>query len=141
MRIAWFSPLPPIRSGVADVSARVLPHLERDAAIDRIGAAEAHDFVWAHRRQPYDLIVYQLGTAWSHDSRWPFLAHYRGLVVRHDPRLHHARARKLLQAERFDDYRREFRYDHPDAAAGFVEYAMAGLGGPIYYQWPMVRAV
>jgi len=27
MRIAWFSPLPPVRSGIAAYSAEVLPHL------------------------------------------------------------------------------------------------------------------
>jgi glycosyltransferase involved in cell wall biosynthesis len=141
MRLAWFSPLPPVRSGVADVSARVLPALERDAAIDRIGVAEAHDFVCAHRRRPYDLVVYQLGNASCHDYMWGYMARYPGLVVLHDPRLHHARARQLLQAGRFDDYRREFWYDHPEAVADVVEYAVAGLGGPIYYQWPMVRTV
>src|SRR3954447_27001342 len=133
MRLAWFSPLPPVRSGVADVSARVLPALERDAAIDRIGVAEAHDFVCAHRRRPYDLIVYQLGNASCHDYMWRYMARYPGLVVLHDPGLHHARARHLLQAGRFDDDRCECRYDHPDAIADCVEYAVAGLGGPIYY--------
>ena len=48
---------------------------------------------------------------------------------------------QLLQQERFDDYRREFWYDHPDAPRDFVEYAVAGLGGPIYYFWSMLRVV
>src|SRR6185295_20365298 len=56
-------------------------------------------------------------------------------------RLHQARARDLLQQERFDDYRREFRYDHPDARRDFDEYAVAGLGGPIYYCWSMLRPI
>jgi glycosyltransferase involved in cell wall biosynthesis len=47
----------------------------------------------------------------------------------------------LLKQERFDDYRREFWYDHPDAPRDFVEYAVAGLGGPIYYCWSMLRVV
>src|SRR5262249_60747240 len=126
MRIAWFAPLPPVRSGVADVSARVLPHLERDAAIDRIGVAEAHDFVWAHRRQPYDLIVYQLGNASCHDYMWAYLAHYPGLVVLHDPRLHHARARQLLQAGRVDDYPPQFRHDPPEPPPGLLEDPRGG---------------
>src|SRR5438445_3382972 len=141
MSIAWFSPLPPIRSGVAAYSAELLPHLERTLTIDRFDEARAHDFVWKHRRAPYDLVVYQLGNAPCHDYMWAYLPAYPGLVVLHDARLHHARARCLLSAERADDYRREFWYDHPDAPNGFVEYAVAGLGGPIYYFWSMLRVV
>ena len=39
-----------------------------------------------------------------------------------------ARARPAPQ-ERFDDYRREFRYDHPDARRDFAEYAVEGWAG------------
>jgi glycosyltransferase involved in cell wall biosynthesis len=141
LRLAWFSPLPPVRSGIADLNARLLPRLDERFAIDRYDAGAAHDFVWTHRRRPYDLVVYQLGNAACHDYMWGYLARYPGLVVLHDPRLHHARARLLLQSGRADDYRREFRFDHPDAVPDFVEYAVAGLGGPIYYLWPMLRAV
>jgi glycosyltransferase involved in cell wall biosynthesis len=72
---------------------------------------------------------------------WGYLVAHPGLVVVHDARLHQARARDLLAQERFDDYRREFWYDHPEARRDFVEYAVAGLGGPIYYCWPMLRVV
>jgi glycosyltransferase involved in cell wall biosynthesis len=119
----------------------VLPQLERTLRIDRFDEARAHDFVWKHRRAPYDLVVYQLGNAPCHDYMWAYLAAYPGLVVLHDARLHHARARCLLGADRADDYRREFWYDHPEAPKGFVEYAVAGLGGPIYYFWSMLRVV
>src|SRR5438309_1482774 len=141
MSIAWFSPLPPIRSGVAAYSAELLPHLERTLTIDRFDEARAHDFVWKHRRAPYDLVVYQLGNAPCHDYMWAYLTKYPGLAVLHDARLHHARARSLLQRNRFDDYRAEFRFDHPGAPADVTEYAVEGLGGPIYYLWSMLRVV
>ncbi len=109
MRIAWFSPLPPARSGIATVNADLLARLDDELAIDRFvdglgrtpsGARtfDAHDFVWRHRRDPYDLITYQLGNAACHDYMWAYLARYPGLVVLHDPRLHQARARQLLKA-------------------------------------------
>jgi glycosyltransferase involved in cell wall biosynthesis len=152
MRVAWFSPLPPERSGIATVNADLLARLGSELTIDRfvdgLGRAsadertfDAHDFVWKQRRNRYDLVTYQLGNASCHDYMWAYLARYPGLVVLHDPRLHHARARQLLQRERFDDYRREFWYDHPDARRDFVEYAVEGLGGPIYYCWSMLRVV
>lgn len=139
--IAWFSPLPPVRSGIADANAELLPHLERELAIDRYDEPRAHDFIWRNQRAPYDLIVYQLGNASCHDFVWAYLARFPGLVVVHDPTLHHARARQLLGRRRFDDYRREFWFDHPAAHRDFVEYAVEGLGGPIYYFWSMLPAV
>ncbi len=141
MRIAWFSPLPPARSGIAAYSADLVPRLAPAHAIDCFSEANARDFVWKARRDPYELVVYQLGNAPCHDYMWAYLAAYPGLVVLHDARLHQSRARSLLQQGRFDDYRREFWYDHPDARRDFVEYAVEGLGGPIYYCWPMLRAV
>ena len=156
MRVAWFSPLPPVRSGIATVNAALLERLDGEMAIDCFvdrraypqmrrprerRVFDAHDFVWKMRRAPYDLVVYQLGNAAWHDYMWAYLARYPGLVVLHDPRLHHARARHLLQQGRADDYRAEFWYDHPAAVRDFVEYAVAGLGGPIYYAWAMLRVV
>ncbi len=141
MRVAWFSPLPPVRSGIAAYSAEVLPLLEAHGTIERFAESNAHDFVWKARRNPYDLVVYQLGNAPCHDYMWAYLAAYPGLAVLHDARLHHARARNLLSQRRFDDYRRELHFDHPDAPPGFAEYAVEGLGGSIYYFWSMLRVV
>src|SRR5262249_38640298 len=143
-RIAWFSPLPPVRSGIASDNAQLLSCLDGEFVIDRFidrlsrsavtdRAHDAHDFVWKHQLDPYDLVVYQVGNAQCHDYMWACLAAYPGLVVLHDPRLHHARARRLLSQRRFDDYRRGFLYDHPDAPADFVEYAVEGLGGSVFY--------
>jgi glycosyltransferase involved in cell wall biosynthesis len=141
MRIAWFSPFPPERSGIAAYSAELLPLLGARHTIDRIPELGAHDFVWKHRRDPYNLVVYQLGNSPCHDYMWAYLAAFPGLVVVHDGRLHHARARRLLTDRRFDDYRREFAYDHPDTRPDVAEYAVEGLGGSIYYLWSMLRVV
>jgi glycosyltransferase involved in cell wall biosynthesis len=151
LRLAWFSPLPPVRSGIATDSAELLERLDSHFTIDRfvespaVPAAErvfdAHDFVWKHRLDPYNLVVYQLGNNTHHDYIWAYLTSYPGLVVVHDPKLHHARARQLLQHGRCDDYRREFRFDHPHASPDFVEFAVEGLGGPIYYLWSMLGVV
>jgi glycosyltransferase involved in cell wall biosynthesis len=141
VRLAWFSPFPPERSGIAAYSAELLPLLGAGHTIDRMPELGAHDFVWKHRRNPYDLVVYQLGNAPCHDYMWAYLAAFPGLVVLHDARLHHARARRLLNDRRFDDYRREFAYDHPDTRPDVAEYAVEGLRGSIYYFWSMLRVV
>lgn len=153
-RLAWFTPLPPARSGIAHYSRELLPVLASSHQIDLFvdgapgrltGAAsavfDAHDFVWKHRRDPYDLIVYQMGNAPCHDYMWGYLCRYPGLVVLHDGQLHHARARLLLQQKRADDYRNEFRFNHPDANVDIAELGVAGLLGSMTYLWPMLGVV
>ncbi len=141
MRIAWFSPLPPDRSGIADYSAELLAQLAGSFEIDCYPERTAHDFVWRSRLTPYDLVVYHLGNARCHDYMWAYLVRYPGLVVLHDARLHHARARCLLDGRRVEAYRDEFRYDHPEVDPAVTQFAIEGLGGPLYYLWPMVKVV
>lgn len=153
-RLAWFTPLPPTRSGIAAYSAELLPALadthridvfvDAPAGVRAPGATEvhdAHDFVWRHARRPYDLIVYQLGNSPCHDYLWPYLVRYPGLAVLHDGQLHHARARALIAAGRAGDYRAEFAYNHPRVPRSVADLGAAGLLGALNYLWPMRRLV
>ncbi len=171
MRIAWFSPLPPIHSGISAYSLDVLAGLRGDDALhlfvddpvwraaggglhagkgDRIvpltGPLElplfrAFDFPALQARTPYDLIVYQLGNAACHRFMWPYLLRWPGLVVLHDAAVHHARADALLRDQRADDYRAEFRFNHPGVDPRVADFVVAGLQGSPYYLWPMLRTV
>ena len=152
-RVAWFTPLPPVRSGISAYSVEVLPLLaatfDIDVFVEGASAARvdgcvvwsAHDFLWRHLRHPYEVIVYQVGNAPCHDYMWPYLVRFPGLVVLHDAQLHHARARSLLSRGRRDDYREEFRFNHPEVDPAAAEYVVAGFTGAIYYLWPMLRVV
>jgi glycosyltransferase involved in cell wall biosynthesis len=157
-RLAWFSPLPPIKSGISQYNSELLPALTSALAIDlfvdgrpeqfvspdpRVRLFDAYDFIWKNRRRPYDLIVYQLGNAACHDYMWAYLVRYPGLVVLHDGQLHHARGRMLLQQRhpRRDDYRREFWFNHPDASPDLAELGAVGLLGSLTYLWTMLRIV
>lgn len=156
MRLAWFSPFPPVRTGIAACSADLVNHLstrhEIDCYVDEPLARQqrsiagralrsAHDFVWQHRRAPYDLTVYQLGNSSHHDYQWPYLFRYPGLVVLHDAHLHHARAAALLRVKRAADYRAEFEANHPEQPRDLAEMAVAGLDNHLYYSQPMNRLV
>ena len=109
-RLAWFSPMPPVATGVAACSADLVAALGGehqidvfvDEAVARVspGTRSAHDFVWRHQQQPYDLTVYQVGNSSHHDYQWPYLFRYPGLTVLHDAHLHHARAAALLRTFR-----------------------------------------
>ena len=105
------------------------------------GTRSAHDFVWRHQQQPYDLTVYQVGNSSHHDYLWPYLFRYPGLTVLHDAHLHHARAAALLRTLRAADYRAEFAWNHPDVNPDLAELAVAGFDNHLYYAWPMTRLV
>ena len=163
MTLAWFSPWPPQRSGVAGRSAELVGRLgARGHAIDvfvdasrrrpeaaspdstasgSVRVHSAHDFLWRHGRRPYDLVIYQIGNSHLHRFIWPYLFRFPGLAVLHDARLHHARAEALLSAGRADDYRAEFAWSHPDAPSGAAELAVQRVESAMYYHWPMLRGV
>ncbi len=143
-RLAWFTPLPPARSGIAAYSAELLPLLAPDFDIDVFvdrpapGAVSAHDFVWKNLQQPYDLAVYQLGNSPAHDYMWPYFTRYPGLIVLHDAELHHSRAKALLGRRRIADYRREFHFSHPEAPPSIPDLVIANLAALLFYHWPML---
>lgn len=144
MRIAWFSPLPPARSGIAAYSAELLPLLAaRGHLIEEFTEHKARDFVWKQRRNPYDLTVFHLGNASCHDYMWAYVFRYPGLVVLHDAQLHQARALWLTRRwkPRREDYLAEFRANHPEAPPDVGELVAAGLGGSLYHHWPLIRLV
>ncbi|MDQ3346386.1 MAG: glycosyltransferase [Acidobacteriota bacterium] len=158
MRLAWFSPMPPLASGIATCSAELVAGLSDEHQIEvfvdepvaRMRAAaeppattlhSAHEFLWRRRAAPYDLTVYQLGNSSHHDYLWPYLFRYPGLAVLHDAHLHHARAAALLRTNRPGDYRAEFAANHPGVAPDLAELAVAGFDNHIYYACPMTRLV
>jgi glycosyltransferase involved in cell wall biosynthesis len=158
VRLAYFSPLPPVKSGIADYTVELLGELGTRHQIEVfVGSSDeldawpagrgpfavrnAHEFVWARARTPYDLIVYQVGNAWCHDYMWPYLFKWPGLVVLHDAHLHHARAWSLLRRGREADYRAELAFNHPALPAEAAEIGLSGYAGSLYYFWPMLRAV
>lgn len=162
-RLALLTPWPPQPSGIATCAADLVPALaaaghaidvlvdEALVAVDRgpdgppapghVRVLGAHELVWRMARGHYDLPVYQIGNSWAHGFIWPYLFRYPGLTVMHDARLHHARATTLLSRGRADDYRAEFRYNHPRVNPDAAELAVAGFDGVYYYHWPMRRAV
>jgi glycosyltransferase involved in cell wall biosynthesis len=104
VRIAFFSPLRPIPSGISDYSEELLPYLARGAEISlfvddyepanlalrcqfpiyRVGQYEE-----VNRRQPFDVNLYHMGNHACHEYMYPMLQRYPGVLVLHDSVLHH----------------------------------------------------
>jgi hypothetical protein len=82
-----------VRSGIAQYNNELLPGLASAYSVELFVDAHpdqfvrpdapmplynAHDFVWKHLRQPYDLIVYQLGNARATTTCGPTWPDIRG---------------------------------------------------------------
>ena len=99
-RLAYVSPVPPARTGIADYSAELLSELTRhyridvivkDAAVSEvdfrlsphairvISASEFHE-----RWREYDRILYHFGNSDQHDHMFELLEQTSGVVVLHD---------------------------------------------------------
>ena len=121
MRLAYFTPLPQSKSGIADYNAELLPLLA-DAA-DITVFVEKHEEVKAnqsqpfkavhhekfgalHAERPYDLIVYHQGNNPYHEYIYEHALTVPGLLVLHEHCLHHLLAWQMLgraQEEAFSD--------------------------------------
>lgn len=98
MRVAYYSPLPPDPSGIADYSAHLLPALEQRIEVK----------VARRRRRPprgCDVALYHIGN--NPDAHDWIVEEFRkrpGLVVLHDVVLHHLVAGMTLARGRPGDY-------------------------------------
>lgn len=96
-RLAYVSPLPPERSGIADYSAELLPELARHYEIELVLAQASVDEPWLNANFPqrsvawfdanaqrYDRILYQFGNSAYHEHMFGLLRRHPGVVVLHD---------------------------------------------------------
>lgn len=96
-RLAYISPLPPERTGIADYSAELLPELSRHYDIDVIVAQETITYPWVIANSSvrdvdwfvknshcYDRVLYHFGNSEFHTHMFNLLAQIPGVVVLHD---------------------------------------------------------
>jgi glycosyltransferase involved in cell wall biosynthesis len=96
-RLAYISPLPPEKSGIADYSAELLPELARYYNIDLITDLPQTSDPWLDENlrlrtvaqfkasaRDYDRILYHFGNSAFHSHMFALLAQHPGTVVLHD---------------------------------------------------------
>ncbi|MDP2661766.1 MAG: glycosyltransferase family 4 protein [Dehalococcoidia bacterium] len=101
MRIAYFSPLPPCRSGVGDYSQELLPHLANWATIDLFrddshldGCPLGEQFPVYHKKDferlypRYHACLYHLGNDLSHEYILETMLQRPSFAILHDVSLH-----------------------------------------------------
>lgn len=97
LRLAFVSPLPPARSGVADYALELLPELSRRYEVECITEGEPCTSPWVTANYPvrdpeylrthsarYDRIIYAVGNSPFHDYMLDLLGQLPGVVILHD---------------------------------------------------------
>jgi hypothetical protein len=152
MRLAYFTPLPPSKSGIADYNSELLPYLAEGAEIsvfvadaeelrgnrDREGFSvySANDFDEIHARRPFDLYVYHLGNNPHHEYIYDRAIRTPGLLVLHESCLHHLIAWKTLVRKDEDAYRDELFYVYGRNGARLADMRAGGVNSD-YHQFLM----
>jgi glycosyltransferase involved in cell wall biosynthesis len=128
MRVGFYSPLPPARTGVADYSAALLAELRKHGPID-IAPERA------------DAALYHLGNNAQHAAIYRRALERPGVIVLHDAVLHHFLLGQLDQAA----YIEEFVYNYGEWNRGLaldLWRARAASGSdPRYFSYPMLRRI
>ena len=152
MRLAYFTPLPPGKSGIADYNSELLPYLARGAEIsvfveeagelrenrDRadFSVHDANDFDGIHGRRPFDLCVYHLGNNPHHEYIYERATVTPGLLVMHESCLHHLVAWKTLGRKGEDAYWNEMFYAYGRKGARAADMRSHSIGSD-YQQFLM----
>ncbi|SKC94003.1 glycosyltransferase [Paraburkholderia hospita] len=97
LKLAYFSPLPPERSGISDYSADLLPELARHYDVEVIVAQDSVAAPWVCANAPqrsvewfkahadeYDRVLYHFGNSHFHQHMLGLLEEHPGVVMLHD---------------------------------------------------------
>ena len=134
MRVAYFSPLPPARSGIADYSEALLESLRPLASV---GVFAAPDQPFDPAR--FDIALYQVGNNGFHTFVYEAALRHPGVVAMHESNLHHLIAEMTIRRGDWDAYVRECEYDGGPAARAFAEHVRKLEVGPDYEGVTMTR--
>jgi glycosyltransferase involved in cell wall biosynthesis/SAM-dependent methyltransferase len=131
MRVAFFSPMPPSKSGIADYSETLVDHLAQ--------LTEVKVFSSAADPREFDIALYQVGNNGHHDFVYETALRHPGVVVLHESNLHHLIADLTIKRGDWDAYLREVEYDGGPEALSFARRVKALEVGPDYAGVRMTR--
>jgi glycosyltransferase involved in cell wall biosynthesis/SAM-dependent methyltransferase len=136
MRLAFFSPLPPTKSGIADYSAALLEPLKQLADVT-VFTEKPRSF----DAKQFDICLYQLGNNPYHAFAYEQALETPGVVVMHEANLHHLIAEMTIKRGDWDAYLREVEYNGGEEALLYARRVRALEVGPDYEGLPMLRRV
>lgn len=134
MRVAFFSPLPPARSGIADYSEALLESLRPMVDLEIFSSPEQF-----FDPSLFDIALYHVGNNGFHAFVYETALRHPGVVVMHESNLHHLMADLTIKRGDWDAYLRECEYNGGAAAREFAERVRKLEAGPDYEGVPMTR--
>jgi hypothetical protein len=128
LKVGFFSPLPPARTGVADYSAALLRGLQPLGQV-------------AVNQRDADIALYHLGNNQLHHEIYQRALEAPGVVVLHDAVLQHFFLGSLSEP----DYIAEFVYNYggwsADLARDLWLHRARSAADPQYFRYPMLRRI
>lgn len=128
MRIAYFSPFNPLKSGISDFSEELVPELSKYVEIDLFadGYKPSNSFIKENLniydmsefedeavRSKYDEYIYHVGNNEKcHEKIVSYALRYPGILELHDISLHHMLAATTIVGNNVEGYKKEMEYCH-----------------------------
>jgi glycosyltransferase involved in cell wall biosynthesis/SAM-dependent methyltransferase len=136
MRVAFFSPLPPARSGIADYSEALIESLK---PLVELGVFSGPDQVFDPAR--FDVALYHVGNNGHHGFVYETALRHPGVVVMHESNLHHLIADLTIKRGDWDAYVQECEYEGGTAALAFAQRVRKLEVGPDYEGVSMTKRI
>ena len=156
MKIAYFSPLNPIKSGVSDYSEELLEYLGGYGRIDLFIDDYKPTSSWIyehfniynfrrifenHGKNDHDVNIYHIGNNDNHSYIYSVCQQYPGVVVLHEPMLHHFVFSQTVGNNRIRDYLRELDYCYKAERSQIVKVTLEERDENAWYDYPLVDRI
>lgn len=148
MKIAYFSPLNPVKSGISDFSEELIPELAKVMDVEvftmkgeaqnktlckKCKVHDIRDYEKEQIRNQFDLAVFHVGNSYAcHSEIVETFKKYGGIIELHDASLHHYLAEETIVKHEFDKYVEIMQYCHGEMGR---ETAQRFLNGEIGAPW------
>lgn len=141
-RVAVFSPVNPVKSGISDYCEEFLNilhrHLDFSLYLDdyqpeadfiktNIPFFDSCQFEEHQHQNPYDHIIWHIGNSPCHNYIYPFLYKYPGIMVLHDSWLLGTRLHKAVENWEGDQFRAEMKMVYGEKGESAAEIILCGL--------------
>ncbi|WP_018248108.1 glycosyltransferase family 4 protein [Orenia marismortui] len=148
MKVAYFSPLSPQKSGISDYSEELLPKLSDKMDLDlyvddfkpnnefiknNFNIYKINDFVSENKYEDYDHVIYNIGNnAKFHEKIYKIALEHPGIVILHDYAIHHLIVEMTAAKNKNEEYIEEMRYNYGEKGKKLVDDMFQGKIRPIW---------
>lgn len=141
-KIAFFTPLPPIQSGISDYSVDILNKLSNFFTIDvyidqgykpninfREGISIFNHNKFESKQDEYHEVIFQMGNSEYHTYMFKYIQKYSGVVVLHDFNIHGLLYHMANKQTNMDNYKEYLSEDYDsDFVNNYIEEILKGIG-------------